>query len=81
MHELSIAQGIVETVRRHLHAGEIHEVKAVRLRLGDQTAIAPESLQFCFDLACEGTILRGARLEIENVPGDALQVVEVEVEE
>jgi hydrogenase nickel incorporation protein HypA/HybF len=80
MHELSIAQGIVEVVRKHLPMDEVQEVKAVRLRIGDQVTIVPDSLQFCFDLACEGTILQGARLEIENVPGDGLQVVEVEVE-
>jgi hydrogenase nickel incorporation protein HypA/HybF len=81
MHELSIAQEIVEIVRRHLPVGEVREVKTIRLRIGDQVTLASESLQFCFDLACEGTLMQGTRLEIENVPGDELQVVEVEVEE
>lgn len=81
MHELSIAQGIVETVRQHLPAGAPREVKSVRLRLGDQAGLAPESLRFCFELASEGTTLSGARLEIETVSGDDLQVVEVELAE
>lgn len=81
MHELSIAREIVEAVQQYLPAGEIRMVRSVKLRMGEQVAILPESLEFCFDLACEGTILRGARLEIENVPGDALQVVAVDVEE
>lgn len=79
MHELSIAQKIVAVVQRHLSDREIQEVRSIKLRMGEQAVIMPESLRFCFGLACEGTRMQGARLEIESVPGDELQVVEIEV--
>lgn len=81
MHELSIAREIVETVKQHLPAGTIREVKSVRLRLGEQAALAPEPLRFCFELASAGTALSGARLEIEAGSGDGLEVVEIELAE
>jgi len=49
--------------------------------VGDRAGIAPESLAFCFKLAGDGTALRDAKLEIEPVSGDALNVVDVELEE
>ena len=68
MHELSIAQGIVELLKRHLPAGEKQVIKSIKLKVGDLTRIAPESLEYCFNAASEGTAAQGARLEIENVP-------------
>ena len=81
MHELSIAQSIVEMVRKHLPAGEMRGVKSVTLKVGDRAGVAPESLEFCFGAASEGTAAQGAKLRIENVPGDELYVVEIEVVE
>jgi hydrogenase nickel incorporation protein HypA/HybF len=68
MHELSIAQSIVDVVRQHLPIDERRPVKYVTLRLGDFTGIAPASLEYCFEMASEGTAVQGARLKIKNVP-------------
>ena len=32
------------------------------------SGVVKESLLFCFDVAAEGTLLKGARLEIEDIP-------------
>ena len=79
MHELSIAQSILEIVQRHLPEGTDREVKSVRLKVGDRSGIVSESLEFCFKLASEGTAMQGARLEIEPDSGNELNVVEVEL--
>lgn len=79
MHELSIAQSILVIVRQHLPEDRNREVKSVKLKVGNLSGIVPESLQFCFQMASEGTEMQGARLEIEPVSGDALNVVEVEL--
>ncbi|MBI3994859.1 MAG: hydrogenase maturation nickel metallochaperone HypA [Nitrospirae bacterium] len=68
MHELSIARNIVETVRQHLPAGEARDVKSVTLKLGEFNRIVPESLEFCFEMASQGTAVQGAKLMIKNVP-------------
>jgi hydrogenase nickel incorporation protein HypA/HybF len=68
MHELSIAQSVVDAVCEKA-AGRA--VRSVRMRVGALTAVVPEAMRFCFDLAVEGTVAEGARLDIEHRPGIA----------
>jgi len=68
VHEMSIAQSLLEIV---LEAGQQHQlkqVKTIRLQVGEMAAVVPESLTFCFNLISENTIAAGAELEIENIP-------------
>ncbi len=67
MHELSIAQSIVEgaTEEFERHAGS--SVVAVRLQLGQLSGVVKEALLFSYELASEETPLEGSRLEIEEV--------------
>ncbi len=64
MHELSIAQAIVDTATRHA-AGR--RVKLVTLRLGTLRQVAGDSLSFYFDIVARETICEGAELEHELV--------------
>jgi hydrogenase nickel incorporation protein HypA/HybF len=64
MHELSLAQAIVEIAQRH--AGG-RRVTRVRVRVGHLRQVVPDALEFAFSLLCAGTALDGARLEIEAV--------------
>jgi hydrogenase nickel incorporation protein HypA/HybF len=66
MHELGIALQVVETVTER--AG-LARVRKVVLHVGVLTAVLPESLRFCFDLATAGTLAEGALLEIVERPG------------
>ncbi len=68
MHELSIAQGIIDIVCQHLPAGESQRVSLVRVRVGDMAGVVPESLSFCFDVIAGTSPLRGAKLVIDHVP-------------
>ena len=61
MHELSIAQSIVEMVCEK--AGEA-PVQKLTLVIGKLSAVMPDALRFCFDICSEGTVLEGAVLEI-----------------
>jgi len=81
MHELSVARNIVKIVLQHPQMDELQTVKSVRLNVGDLTGIVSESLMFCFELASRGTAAQGSRLKIENVSGNELDIVEVELEE
>ena len=65
MHELAIAESVVETVTQRLPDAK---VTCVRLEVGALSGVVPESIRFCFDLAAEGTGLAGARLEITEPP-------------
>jgi hydrogenase nickel incorporation protein HypA/HybF len=66
MHELSIAQSIVEIVREQ--AGKAH-VKRLTLVIGQLAGVVPDAIRFCFDVCAEGTVLEGAFLEIIEPPG------------
>ncbi|MFZ5995539.1 MAG: hydrogenase maturation nickel metallochaperone HypA [Thermodesulfobacteriota bacterium] len=68
MHELSIAQGILDIVRDEAKRNAIERISVVRLKLGKLTAVEPSSLSFCFELITKGTLAEGAKLEIEPVP-------------
>ena len=72
MHEMSIALAVVGQVEEAVRAaGGSDAVESVALRVGELAGVVPDSLQFCFQLACEGTPLAGARLLTELVPGRA----------
>ena len=68
MHELSIAASIVESVTESAAAYPGARVKQVRLRVGALASVVEDSLQFCWELASEGTPLAGAALVINKLP-------------
>ena len=68
MHELSLAQSIVEIVRQHVAGPQESAVSSVKVRVGALSGVVPESLEFCFSAITHGTPLESARLEIERVP-------------
>jgi hydrogenase nickel incorporation protein HypA/HybF len=68
MHEMSIALSIVEGASEEALRHHGSRVSAVRLQLGQLSGVVKEALLFSYDLACEGTILEGSVLSIEEVP-------------
>ncbi|MDQ3644090.1 MAG: hydrogenase maturation nickel metallochaperone HypA [Actinomycetota bacterium] len=64
MHELSIAQAIVDVAARH--AGP-RRVERVHVRIGRLRQVVPSALAFSFELCAHGTPVDGAALEIEPV--------------
>lgn len=68
MHELGIAQSILDITREHLPPEGHGAVEVVRVRVGRMAGVVVESLVFCFEALVAGTPLEGARLEVEEVP-------------
>ena len=68
MHELSVAQSIVEIIQQHIPESEWARVAAVRLKIGAVAGVVPESLEFSFQAITAESLLSHARLEIESVP-------------
>lgn len=66
MHELSIAQALVEQVRRHTPDGK--RLRSAQLRIGAKQGIDPESLKMAWEVTLTGTALAGAVLEIQWLP-------------
>ena len=66
MHELSISQGIVESVCDAVPEGQ---VLVVTVEIGKLSGVVPDAVRFCFDACARGTRLEGARLDIVDMPG------------
>lgn len=68
MHELSIAQSILETVRTDLKDKKTVMVKKIHISLGVLSGVEKESLQFNFDLIPKDKLFKNVKLLIkENV--------------
>jgi hydrogenase nickel incorporation protein HypA/HybF len=68
MHELSIAQNILDIVRESVPEDELADVRIVRLKLGTFSGVVADSLDFCFSVISAETQLARAHLEFEHVP-------------
>lgn len=66
MHELSIAMSLVEAACEEAERLGQVRVEALHVRLGPLSGVVPEALRFSFDLVADGTVIAGARLEIEE---------------
>jgi len=67
VHELSIAQSIVEIVEQTASANGSGRVRSIKLKIGELSGVVGDSLEFCFLAVTAGTKLEGARLDIEHV--------------
>ncbi len=71
MHELRIAEAVIDTVRRELDSEKLSSVETIGLRIGVMSGVDPESLKFSFSAATSGTELDRSGLEIEIIPVQA----------
>ncbi len=68
MHELSLAQGIVDIVGQYVPEEQLGDVRVVRIKVGQMAGVVTDSLEFSFSAIVTGTSLEQARLEIVDVP-------------
>ena len=68
MHELSIAMSIIEGASQEAMSRGGAQVHVVHLKLGPLSGVVKDALLFSYGLACEGTLLEGSQLVIEEVP-------------
>ena len=65
MHELSIAQSIVDIAVRHARG---RRVSRVEVAVGHLRQVVPSALEFAFGLVADGTPVEGAELVLNVVP-------------
>jgi hydrogenase nickel incorporation protein HypA/HybF len=68
MHELSIIQSVVSTVTEAMATHPDVRICTVRLKVGVLSGVVENALQFVYDVATEGTMLAGSRLEVVHEP-------------
>ena len=76
MHELSVTQSLVDLVVERTTG---RQVVAVNVRVGAESGVVADAMAFCFDVVTADGPLAGAALVIEDVPGDDLALVSVEL--
>jgi len=68
MHEMSIAQNIIEIVEEILQDKNKTKVIKVFVKVGELVAVVPDSLDFCYTAIIEETPLAGSKLMIKEIP-------------
>ncbi|GIG25059.1 hydrogenase maturation nickel metallochaperone HypA [Cellulomonas denverensis] len=68
MHELGLLRSVVTAVERAASDAGATVVEAVGLRVGTLSGAVPEALAGAWPIATAGSVLAGARLEVEEVP-------------
>ncbi len=71
MHEMSLAMAVIDQVEHAAAENGATAVSAVRVQVGELAGVVGDALRFSFSLACAGTVLEGAELLTEDVPGRA----------
>ncbi len=68
---MSYAEAIVRHALEFANEKGAKKVNLIKILVGELLMINPEQLEFCFEVASKGTILEGAKLEIEFVKAKA----------
>jgi hydrogenase nickel incorporation protein HypA/HybF len=69
MHEMSLAEGVVQLIEDAVRAQAFSKVTTVWLEIGQLAAVEIEAMRFCFDAVARGSVAEGAQLEIVEAPG------------
>lgn len=69
MHEMSLAEGVLQIIEDHAAKEGFSRVKSVWLEIGALSGVEPEAMRFCFDAVTRGSMAEGAALAIIEAPG------------
>jgi hydrogenase nickel incorporation protein HypA/HybF len=69
MHELSLAQSLIELIEEESERQNFRRVRKIWLEVGALAGVEPEALRFGFEVATEATCAEGAELHISTPPG------------
>ncbi len=68
MHELSLLEGMVQSLEAEARDRGFTRICRIRLEVGRLSGVEVEALRFAFGPATEGTLADGAELEILDCP-------------
>ncbi len=70
MHEMSLAESVLQIIEDAARTQNILRVRTVVLEIGVLAAVEPDAMRFCFDAVMRDSVAEGARLEILEKPGE-----------
>jgi hydrogenase nickel incorporation protein HypA/HybF len=68
MHELSIAEDVLDIVHQYVPERERGRIRVVNMNVGALSGVVVESLTFCFSAITAGTPLEGVVLHCRAIP-------------
>jgi hydrogenase nickel incorporation protein HypA/HybF len=69
MHEMSLAENMLQIIEDAAHKQNFTRVKTVWLEIGKLACVEQEAMRFCFDVVIKDTVADGAKLEIIEIAG------------
>ena len=69
MHEMSLAQGVVDAIAAEANRQNFARVEKVILEVGTLSCVDTHALEFSFEAVVKDTLADGAELEIQTPPG------------
>lgn len=72
MHELGVMIEVIKKVEDFARKNNITKIDTLVLQIGELSSIIPRYVELCYSAAADGTILHGARLNIEILPGNVI---------
>jgi hydrogenase nickel incorporation protein HypA/HybF len=71
VHEVSLAQSVLDIVERAASAQRFARVTQLTLEVGALAAVDPAALQFALEAVAHGSLLEGAQFTLHTPPGRA----------
>ncbi len=68
MHEMAIAEGILDIAQSHARTHEAQRIERIHLLLGELSGVETEALSLAFSSVIRGTIAADAALTWERIP-------------
>ncbi len=68
MHEMSIAESLIEIINEEMLKNSASRLISVRLNIGEMSGVVPEALETCFEVLTADTGMKGAVLKMEIIP-------------
>lgn len=69
MHELSLAESVLQIIEDAARTQQFSRVRTVVLEIGELAAVEPEAMRLAFAAVVRNTLADGARLELIETPG------------
>ena len=69
MHEMSLAEGVLQLIEDSARQQNCEKVVTVWLEIGQLSGVEVEAMKFCFDAVTRDSVAAGACLEIITLPG------------
>lgn len=69
MHEMSLAESVLQLIEDSARSNGFTSVKTVWLEIGALAGVEVDAMRFCFDAVVKGSVADGCRLEIIETEG------------